>query len=145
MVTNNLETDIDVSNGARGEIVNMILHPNEPPLDDQQSKIELKFLSVCILAKLGRTRARKLEGLDECVIPIEPTSTNYHINMFLKDGKKLDSCIRFHGLLIPRTNAPLCFCRHCDASCWNVLALQSLRRSSGRRTIHCVILMTKYF
>ena len=35
MVTENLETDLDVTNGARGEIVGVVLHPDEPPLPDE--------------------------------------------------------------------------------------------------------------
>ena len=91
MVTNNLETDlrVDVTNGAtRGEIFDIILRPDEPPLDGQQSRIELEFLSLCILVKLGKTRARKLEGLDEGVIPIEPTSTKRHFSMAKTNGKR---------------------------------------------------------
>jgi hypothetical protein len=30
MVTNNVETDLDITNGARGEIVDIVLHPDEP-------------------------------------------------------------------------------------------------------------------
>ena len=88
MVTNNVETEIDLTNGARGEIVDIILHPDEPQLNMEESRINLKFLPVYILVKLGRTRARKLEGLEECVIPIEPTSTKYHINVLMEDRKK---------------------------------------------------------
>ena len=31
MVTNNVETDLDITDGVRGEIVDIILHPDEPP------------------------------------------------------------------------------------------------------------------
>jgi hypothetical protein len=34
MVTNNIETDLVVTNGARGEIDDTILDPNEPPIGD---------------------------------------------------------------------------------------------------------------
>ena len=30
MVTENIKTDLDVANGVRGEIVDIILHPDEP-------------------------------------------------------------------------------------------------------------------
>ena len=31
MVTQNVETDLDITNGARGKIVDIVLHPDEPP------------------------------------------------------------------------------------------------------------------
>ena len=34
MVMDNIETDLDITNGARMEIVNIILHPDEPPIGD---------------------------------------------------------------------------------------------------------------
>jgi hypothetical protein len=32
MVMDNVETDLDITNGAWGEIVNIIIHPDEPPI-----------------------------------------------------------------------------------------------------------------
>ncbi|KAJ7106320.1 hypothetical protein C8R44DRAFT_987416 [Mycena epipterygia] len=37
MVTSNIETDLDLANGARGEIVDIILDPDEPPIEDSLS------------------------------------------------------------------------------------------------------------
>ena len=34
MVTSNIETNLDVTNGANGEIVDIILHPDELTLED---------------------------------------------------------------------------------------------------------------
>jgi PIF1-like helicase len=70
MVTENLETDLDVTNGARGEIVNIILHPDEPPIGDEPI-ITLQHLPSYILVKMDRTRATQLEGLDESIIPVQ--------------------------------------------------------------------------
>ncbi|KAF9778137.1 hypothetical protein BJ322DRAFT_1014984 [Thelephora terrestris] len=56
MVTNNLQTDLDVTNGARSIIADIILNPDEPPLDEG-SVTTLKHLPECILVKLSRTRA----------------------------------------------------------------------------------------
>jgi len=64
MVTENLETDLDVTNRARGEIVNIILHPDKPPIGDEPI-ITLQHLPSYILVKMDRTRATQLEGLDE--------------------------------------------------------------------------------
>jgi len=81
MVTDNIETDLDITNGARGEIVNIVLHPDEPPINKGEAIIRLKYLPLYLLVKLTRTRAAQLEGLDECVIPIEPVLTTYHIKV----------------------------------------------------------------
>jgi hypothetical protein len=80
MVTSNIETDLDVANGARGEIVDIILHPDEPPIGDGPI-CELKYLPSYILVRLSRTRATKLEGLEEAVIPVEPASIKYQIKI----------------------------------------------------------------
>jgi hypothetical protein len=48
MVTANIETDLDVTNGARGEIVGIILHPDEPPLsNDSIVTLHTTFSSKC--------------------------------------------------------------------------------------------------
>ena len=43
MVTNNLQTDLDIMNGARGVITDIILNQDEPPLEGE-STVQLKFL-----------------------------------------------------------------------------------------------------
>ncbi|KAG1836487.1 hypothetical protein F4604DRAFT_1519928, partial [Suillus subluteus] len=55
MVTQNIETDLDITNGARGTIVDIILHPDEPPISNESS-VTLKHLPAYILVKLNRTR-----------------------------------------------------------------------------------------
>jgi hypothetical protein len=81
MVTNNIETDLDIANGVRGEIVDKILHPDEPSIGESDCVISLKFLPTYILVKLTRTRACRLEGLEEGVIPVEPIATSYRIKI----------------------------------------------------------------
>ena len=75
MVTENLETDLDVTNGARGHITRIVLDPNEPDLTDD-AVVRLKYLPIYILVKLDRTKASRLPGLDIGVIPIEPRTTS---------------------------------------------------------------------
>ena len=43
MVTMNIDTDLDIANGARGEIVDIVLDPDEPPLS-QDPVSHLKYL-----------------------------------------------------------------------------------------------------
>ena len=80
MVTDNIETDLDITNGARGEIVDIILHPDEPPIGDLPV-IKLRCMPSYILVKLTRTRATPLEGLQNSVILIEPAITTYCIKI----------------------------------------------------------------
>ena len=86
MVTSNVEMDLDVANGARGEIVDTALHPDEPPLSDEPI-VTLKHLPAYVLVKLHRTWAQKLDGLDECMIPIMPASMTFQIKMKSRSGK----------------------------------------------------------
>ena len=76
MVTDNIETDLDITNGARGKIVDIILHPDEPPIGNSPV-VHLRYMPLYILVKLTRTRATPLEGLQNNVIPIEPAITTY--------------------------------------------------------------------
>lgn len=94
MVTNNIETDLDITNGAQGEIVDIILHPDEPPLDPEQSIIYLKYLPVFLLVKLTHTKATQLARLEDHVIPIVPMSVSYRVKMSSKEGDGRQRTIR---------------------------------------------------
>src|SRR5215472_16434227 len=80
IITENLMTDLDISNGARREIVDMILHPDEPPIPNAPI-VKLKYLPAYLLVRLERTRASRLDGLDTGVIPIEVSTTKYRIQI----------------------------------------------------------------
>ena len=80
MVTKNVETDLDITNGARGEIVDIILDPDEPPIGNDPI-VTLKRLPTYILVKMARTRAMQLEGLDEGVIPVQVATRNFQIKV----------------------------------------------------------------
>ena len=83
MVTTNIATDLDITNGARGEIVDIVLHPQEPPISTTAPVVRLKHLPAFILVKLQRTRASKLQGLDDAVIPIQPATQRIRVNLNL--------------------------------------------------------------
>jgi hypothetical protein len=70
LVKNSLQTDLDITNRARGIITDIVLIQDEPPPDDG-STIRLKFLPECVFIKLPRTRAATLPHLEEGVIPIQ--------------------------------------------------------------------------
>ncbi|KAJ3770705.1 hypothetical protein FB446DRAFT_627269, partial [Lentinula raphanica] len=55
MVTSNVKTDLDVANGARGEIVDIILDPRETPVPDS-AEIVLQYIPKYVLVKMDRTR-----------------------------------------------------------------------------------------
>lgn len=70
MATSNIETDLNITNGAHSEIVDIILHPNELALEDRLV-VKLKYLPSYVLVKLMCTWASQLEGLDEGIIPVK--------------------------------------------------------------------------
>ncbi|KAF9781548.1 PIF1-like helicase-domain-containing protein [Thelephora terrestris] len=122
MVTNNLQTDLDVTNGARGIIADIILNPDEPPLDEG-SVTTLKHLPECILVKLSRTRAAALPGLDEGIIPIQRVSTKTQIRV----RGKSRTVTRTH-VVVDIASPPTS-----GLSLFNLYV--ALSRSSGRDTI----------
>jgi len=94
MVTQNVETDLDITNGARGTIVDIWLRPDEPAFTEFQPVIKLKFLPVCILVKLDRTRTTQLKDLEERVIPVEPACKPYRINCRIGEGNIVTRTVR---------------------------------------------------
>ena len=93
MVTDNIETDLDITNGVRGEIVDIILHPDEPPIANLPV-IHLRYVPMYILVKLTRTRATALEGLQDNVIPIEPAITTYRIKIEQDKGRTVQKTVQ---------------------------------------------------
>lgn len=64
MVTVNVETELDVTNGARGVVHEVILDRRETN-DASQAETRLRYPPECILVKLHRTKAKKLDGLNK--------------------------------------------------------------------------------
>ncbi|KAG6806254.1 hypothetical protein H0H92_012056, partial [Tricholoma furcatifolium] len=83
MVTQNVKTDLNITNGARGEIVDIILHPEESTISNDNI-VELTHIPAYILVKLSRTHATKLEGLEPSVIPVEPSLKTFTINIMVQ-------------------------------------------------------------
>lgn len=78
MVAGNIAADLDIKNGARGTVVEVILDPDEPPLDDS-AIVSLKRLLRCVVVKLDRTRAVCLDSLGEGIILIFPAKCSMQI------------------------------------------------------------------
>ena len=85
MVTMNIDTDLDIVNGPHGEIVDIVLDPNEPPLS-QDPVVHLKHLPLYILVKCKRTRAPRLNGLEEGVIPVQVAKQSVQIPVMTANG-----------------------------------------------------------
>ena len=85
MVTTNVETDLDITNRAQGEVVDIRLHPDEPVT--MGCTVHLKYLPAYILVRLERTRASQLPGLPEAVLPLETVSTAMQVKVETGDGK----------------------------------------------------------
>ena len=94
MVTQNVETDLDITNGARGVIVDILLSPDEPVISHIEPVIKLKHLPVCILVKLNRTRATQLKDLEESVIPVEPACKPFRIQCKSSEDKIITRVVR---------------------------------------------------
>ena len=148
MVTENLDTDLDITNGARGEIIAIVLHPDEPP-STQDSVVHLRHLPVYILVKLIKTRASQLPLLDQGVIPIEPhiSSTKFAVEdedgkVVQRSGKRRQYCLtaayaftdyRAQGQTISHVIVDIARPPRGTLSLFNVYV--ALSRSSGRSTI----------
>ncbi|PSS32096.1 hypothetical protein PHLCEN_2v2137 [Hermanssonia centrifuga] len=102
LVTSNLETDLDLTNGARGEIIDIILHPDEPAIG-QTPVVELRYLPQYVLVKMAKTRASQLAGLDACVIPVEPATSTMQIKLQTHAKKAVQRTV--HRRQFPITSA----------------------------------------
>ena len=81
LVTDNIETDLDITNSAQGEIVDIILHPNEPPICDSELVVQLQHLPAYILVKLSHTCTSRLAGLNDVVFPVKVATTSMKISI----------------------------------------------------------------
>lgn len=88
MVTTNIETDLDITNGARGVIVDIVLNPGEIYSKEAKEVVTTK-LPLYLLVKLDWTQTTPLEGLQEAVIPVEPMTQTLQIQLAGKDGKTI--------------------------------------------------------
>ncbi|KAG8895362.1 hypothetical protein FRC01_012419, partial [Tulasnella sp. 417] len=81
MVTYNVKTDLDVANGARERIHNIILNKEENAPSAGTKEVQLNNRPTYPLIEIDRTRAKQLEGLLERVLPLEPISKSFQIAM----------------------------------------------------------------
>ena len=79
MVTSNLHTELDIANGARGIVVDIILNDEDADTREVDGIVKLKRLPTCVLVKLERTRAPRLDGLEKGVVPIFPVTKKFSV------------------------------------------------------------------
>jgi hypothetical protein len=79
MVTFNVETNLDVANGARGEVAEIVLDECESNFSSTNAVVELRYLPTYVLIKLKHTKAKVLENLDSGVLPLVPIQQTFHI------------------------------------------------------------------
>ena len=92
MVTQNIETDLDITNGAHGTIVDIVPDKDEPPLSDE-SIVNLVHLPSYVLVQLNRMHITQLEGLPLCITSILPPSKSFTITMMVKQ-KSQDQTVK---------------------------------------------------
>jgi hypothetical protein len=147
ILTENISTDLDLANGATGEVVGIALHPDEPAHGDQP-EVNLLRLPKYILVKLEKTRAGKLSGLEEKIVPIECSTTTYQLKMEI-NGRVVIRTVTRHqfpmslayaltdyraqGQTIPRVYVDIASPPTGGLSLFSLYV--ALSRSSGRGTI----------
>ena len=70
MKVTNVETDQDITNGAHGTIMDVILHPDETYSKEERDMV-LKNVPLYLLVKLEHMRATPLKGLEAAVTSVE--------------------------------------------------------------------------
>ncbi|SRR6266404_3395225 len=78
MVTINVETDLDIANGSRGQILLIALHKELQQIRSG-CVVTLSKPPVFALVKLQSTKSGELPGLGEGVIPITPIERSFTI------------------------------------------------------------------
>ncbi|CCO35196.1 DNA repair and recombination protein pif1,mitochondrial [Rhizoctonia solani AG-1 IB] len=81
MVTYNIETELDVANGARGTVVRIITGESSSGENHLSHIRNLDRPPVCVLVKLWRTKIQKLGDLDEGVVPIVPIRSQFKLKL----------------------------------------------------------------
>ncbi|KAL1661745.1 hypothetical protein GGF50DRAFT_60440, partial [Schizophyllum commune] len=81
LVTQNIDTNLDIANGARGHIERIVFDPREPDHGEEGSVVHLRYMPKYVLVKLERTRVQRLEGLQDRVVPIAPVKCGMKVTV----------------------------------------------------------------
>ncbi|KAH7904529.1 hypothetical protein BJ138DRAFT_1019029, partial [Hygrophoropsis aurantiaca] len=85
MVMFNVETDLDVANGACGEVIEIVLDERETAFDPSKLFVELEYPPTYVLIRLMRTKADQLEGLEKGVLPLTPMERTFNVRVGMDD------------------------------------------------------------
>lgn len=128
MVTFNIETDLDIANGMRGEIVKIVLRDDEPEFNSSEPIVELQYPPTYILVKPNNTRIKTLEGLEENIVPIVHCHRREREKDSTKDANATHASLRIHRLSLTRSNDQARHNRHRNAANWRTYSIQHLCR-----------------
>ena len=79
MVTFNVSTDLDVANGTRGQVVDIVVDAREEiSASNTQTKV-LQYPPVYILIRMLHTKADALNGLESGILPITPLTKTFSV------------------------------------------------------------------
>ena len=148
LVTQNIHTELDITNGARGTLVDIILDPAEPIPSRSQRIVNLQHPPAFILVKLYHSRAPRFGAEDNTTVPICPVKKSIRLN--LHENSKKTVCTvtrrqlpitaayaltdyRAQGQTIPAVILDLAPPPTGKLSLFNLYV--ALSRSSGRETI----------
>lgn len=79
MVTFNVNTEQDIANGSRGTVYGIVLDSREEVTEGP--RVTLKYPPAYVLVQLDRTKAPKLDGLPQGVVPVVPIQKEFYINV----------------------------------------------------------------
>ena len=79
MVTFNVSTNLDMANGARGHIVDIVLDEKEQAPEGRTHFMRLEYPPLYVLVAMNRTKATPLDGLEAGVLPIAPQSRSFTV------------------------------------------------------------------
>lgn len=102
MITTNVETELDMSNGSRGTVERIIFDRRENLAAKNDAIVRLSFPPECVLVKLDRQTGIQIPGLEKNVVPIVPFERRYVITAGRGESCKTKSIIRRQ---IPLTSA----------------------------------------
>ena len=80
MVTFNVAVELDVANGSRGEVVDIVLDPREDLTIPSSGVVEPRYPPTYVLIRLLHTKVQGLQGLPDNVLPLVPISRSFIVN-----------------------------------------------------------------
>ena len=97
MVLLNVATEVDIANGTRGEIQDIILDEREEPsVPDEDGIIQLKYPPAMLLLKPDRTSRLMFPGFPGGIIPLTPSKAKFTVTG--RSGKRFKAEMRQYSM-----------------------------------------------